>query len=53
MDMPKKPRKPLLSIEVEAEEKELFQRVAKQRRLTLSALTRLLLLDEAQRLGIS
>lgn len=49
----KKARKPLLSIEVEADEKELFQKAAKARRLTLSALTRLLLLDEVRRLGIS
>jgi len=48
----KKPRKPLLSIEVEADEKELFKKVAKARRLSLSALARLLLLDEAKRLGI-
>lgn len=48
-----KPRKPLLSIEVEADEKNLFQKVAKARRLTLSALTRVLLHDEARRLGIS
>lgn len=48
-----KKRKPLLSIEVEADEKELFQRAAKARRLSLSALTRLLLLEEAKRLGIS
>jgi hypothetical protein len=48
----KKARKPLLSIEVEADEKELFKKAAKARRLTLSALARLLLLDEVQRLGI-
>jgi len=49
----KRIRKPQIGIEVEADEKALFQRVAKARRLTLSALTRLLLLDEARRLGIS
>jgi len=43
----------LLSIEVEPTEKELFKKAAKARRLTLSALARLLLLDEVQRLGIS
>lgn len=48
----KKPRKPLLSIEVSEEEKELFKKVAKARRLSLSAVARLLLLDEARRLGI-
>ncbi|MDO7848998.1 hypothetical protein Q5H92_21720 [Hymenobacter sp. M29] len=47
-----KSRKPLLSIEVEADEKELFKKVAKARRLTVSALVRLLMLDEAERLGI-
>lgn len=49
----KRIRKPQIGIEVEADEKALFQKVAKTRRLTLSALTRLLLLDEARRLGIS
>jgi len=41
-----------LTIEVEPSEKELFKRTAKARRLTLSALTRLLLLEETQRLGV-
>ena len=49
----KRMRKPQIGIEVEADEKALFQKVAKARRLTLSALTRLLLLDEARRLDIS
>jgi hypothetical protein len=49
----KRIRKPQIGIEVEADEKALFQKVAKTRRLTLSALTRLLLLDEARRLGIT
>ena len=52
-DDEKRIRKPQIGIEVESDEKALFQRVAKARRLTLSALTRLLLLDEARRLGIS
>lgn len=47
-----KPRT-LLSIEVEPEEKELFKKAAKSRRLTLSALARLLLLEEVKRLEIS
>lgn len=46
-------RKPQVSIEVEADEKDLFQKAAKARRLTLSALARLLLLDEVKRLGVS
>jgi hypothetical protein len=49
----KRVRKPQIGIEVESDEKVLFQKVAKARRLTLSALTRLLLLDEARRLNIS
>jgi uncharacterized protein (DUF1778 family) len=49
----KKARKPLLSIEVEPDEKELFKKAAKARRLTLSALARLLLLEEVRRLNIS
>ena len=49
----KKARKPLLSIEVESDEKALFQKVAKARGLSLSALARTLMLDEARRLGIS
>ena len=49
----KKARKPLLSIEVEINEKALFQKVAKARGLSLSALARTLMLDEARRLGIS
>lgn len=47
-----KARKPLLSIEVEPTEKELFKKAAKARRLSLSALARLLLLEEVKRLGI-
>jgi hypothetical protein len=47
-----KTRKPLLSIEVEPDEKTLFQRVAKTRGLKVSALARLLMHDEARRLGI-
>jgi hypothetical protein len=49
----KKPRKPLLSIEATAEEKAVFQKVAKARGLSVSALARTLMLDEARRLGIS
>jgi hypothetical protein len=46
-------RKPLLSIECESkEQKELFNRIAKRRVVTTAALVRLLLLDEARRLGI-
>jgi hypothetical protein len=46
-------RKPLLSIECESkEQKELFNRIAKRRGVTTAALVRLLLLDEARRLGI-
>lgn len=48
----KKPRKPLLSIEAEAAEKQRFQLAAKQRRITLSALARELLHAECDRLGI-
>lgn len=50
---PKKARKPLLSIEVGVDEKILFQKVAKTRGLKISALARLLMHDEARRLGIS
>ncbi|WP_227609127.1 hypothetical protein [Hymenobacter translucens] len=49
----KKPRKPMLTIEVDAEEKALFQRVAKARGLSVSALARTLMLDEARRLSVS
>ena len=49
----KKARKPLLSTEVEPNEKELFKKAAKARRLTLSALARLLLLDEVECLGLN
>jgi len=43
----------LLSIEVSPDEKVLFKKAAKARRLTLSALARLLLLEEVQRLNIT
>jgi len=47
------PRKPLLSIECDTkEQKAFFTRVAKTRGVTLSALVRLLLLDEGRRLGL-
>jgi len=47
------PRKPQVSIAVETGEKELMEKVAKQRGVSVSALVRLLVLDEARRLGIS
>ena len=49
-----KPRKPILSVECESrEQKDLFDRVAKARGVATAALVRLLMLDEARRLGIS
>lgn len=46
-------RKPQLNITVKSEERELIERVAEMRGLSVSALVRLLTLDEARRLGIS
>lgn len=49
----KKPRKPILSVEcVSKEQKDLFDRVADKRGIATAALVRLLLLDEARRLGV-
>lgn len=46
-------RKPILSVEcVSREQKELFDRVADRRGIATAALVRLLLLDEARRLGV-
>lgn len=46
-------RKPILSVECESkDQKELFDRVAKKRGVATAALVRLLLLDEARRLGV-
>ncbi|SFP79101.1 hypothetical protein [Hymenobacter arizonensis] len=47
-------RKPILSVECESkEQKELFDRVAKERGVATASLVRMLILDEARRLGIS
>lgn len=46
-------RPPQLNIKVSAEEKELAEKVAKARGLKTSGLVRMLILDEARRLGIS
>jgi hypothetical protein len=46
-------RKPILSVEcVDRAQKELFDRVAEKRGIATAALVRLLLLDEARRLGV-
>jgi hypothetical protein len=46
-------RKPILSVEcVDKEQKDLFDRVADKRGIATAALVRLLLLDEARRLGV-
>ena len=45
-------RKPQMNITVKPEERELIERVAARRGLSVSALVRLLTLDEARRLGI-
>lgn len=46
-------RKPILSVEcVSKEQKDLFDRVADRRGVATAALVRLLLLDEARRLGV-
>lgn len=49
----KKPRRPQVNLALEAEEKELMEKVAKARGLSVSALVRMLTIDEARRLGIS
>jgi hypothetical protein len=46
-------RKPQLNLEVEEGDKELFGKVAKSRGVSVAALIRLLVFDEARRLGIS
>jgi hypothetical protein len=46
-------RKPILSVECASkEQKELFDRVAEKRGVATAALVRMLLLDEARRLGV-
>lgn len=46
-------RKPILSVECDDKaQKDLFDRVAKKRGVATAALVRLLLLDEARRLGV-
>ena len=48
-----KARKPQVNLSLEASEKELFETVAKARgNIGVSALLRLLVVDEARRLGI-
>jgi len=51
-DKEKKPRKPQMNVTAKAEEIALAERVAEKRGLSLSALVRLLVLDEARRLGM-
>ena len=46
-------RPPQLNIKVSAEEKELTDKIAKARGLNTSGLVRMLIHDEARRLGIS
>jgi uncharacterized protein (DUF1778 family) len=45
-------RKPQLNITLKAEERDLVERVAAKRGLSVSALVRMLTLDEARRLGM-
>lgn len=46
-------RKPILSVECASKgQKELFDRVAEKRGVATAALVRMLLLDEARRLGV-
>ena len=53
MEKPEKARKPQVNLSLEAGEKELFEIVAKARGNNgVSALLRLLVVDEARRLGI-
>lgn len=47
-----KARKPQLNLSLEPTEKDLVERVAKRRGLSVSALVRMLTLDEARRLGM-
>lgn len=51
-DKKEKARKPQLNLALDAEEKELVEKVAKARGVSVSALVRLLAFDEARRLGI-
>lgn len=46
-------RSPQINIKLSIDEKALFQKVAKTRGLKVSALARLLMHDEARRLGVS
>lgn len=48
----KAPRKPQMNISAKAEEIALTERVADKRGVSVSALVRLLVLDEARRLGV-
>ena len=45
-------RKPQLNVALEADEKELVEKVAAARGVTVSSLIRMLAYDEARRLGI-
>lgn len=50
---PTAPRKPQINLQLEEAEKEVFEQVAKARgNIGTSALIRLLVMDEARRLGI-
>jgi hypothetical protein len=52
-DSSKPARKPQVNLQLEAEEKELFEKVAKAKgNVGVSALLRLLVVEEARRLGI-
>lgn len=46
------PRKPQITVAVEASEKALIERVASKRGISVSALLKLLAFDEARRLGV-
>ena len=50
--VPAPDRKPQINLQLEVEEKDLFEKVAKARGLKVSALIRLLVIDEGRRLGI-
>jgi uncharacterized protein (DUF1778 family) len=53
MKTPKETRELQLNIKANAAEKNLIEKVAEKRGLSTSALVRLLVADEARRLGIS
>ncbi|HEX8427169.1 hypothetical protein [Hymenobacter sp.] len=53
METPKPNKHLQLNIKASKEEKELAEKVATARGLSISGLVRLLILDEARRLGIS